>query len=136
MDNENNKKNRKKKGDVQAKEHQKNWREVYATVEDIEGFLGGRIMLRRNALTGLVESRWPAEFPGEFMPVSRALQIIGGVVTTKLSDRRLGRAFQDLGFEFRRTSTSRGYVVVQRTAMEIKEKMQRDASDVSDVVTT
>ena len=47
------------------KEHQKNWREVYATVEDIEGFLGGRIMLRRNALTGLVESRWPAEFPGE-----------------------------------------------------------------------
>ena len=74
-----------------------------------------------------------AHEPGEFMPVSRALQIIGGVVTTKLSDRRLGRAFQDLGFEFRRTSTSRGYVVVQRTAMEIKEKMQRDASDVSDV---
>ncbi len=76
---------------------------------------------------------------GEFMPVSRAMQIIGGVVTTKLSDRKLGRAFQDLGFEFRRTSTSRGYIVVQRSGLEIKEKMQRDArdvSDVSDVMTT
>ena len=73
------------------------------------------------------------------MPVSRAMQIIGGVVTTKLSDRKLGRAFQDLGFEFRRTSTSRGYIVVQRSGLEIKEKMQRDArdvSDVSDVMTT
>ena len=47
------------------KEHKKPWHEVYAGVSDIQDFLVGRILLRRNALTGLVESRWPAEFPGE-----------------------------------------------------------------------
>ena len=46
-------------------EHKKSWQEEYASVTDIQHFLGGRIMLRRNALTGLVESRWPGEFPGE-----------------------------------------------------------------------
>ena len=32
MDNENNKKQRKKKGDAQAKEHQKNWRQSPTTL--------------------------------------------------------------------------------------------------------
>ena len=49
----------------EPREHKEHWREVYAGVEEIEAFLDGRIMLRRNALTGLVESRWPAEYPGE-----------------------------------------------------------------------
>ena len=49
----------------EPREHKAHWREVYAGVEEIEAFLDGRIMLRRNALTGLVESRWPAEYPGE-----------------------------------------------------------------------
>ena len=47
------------------KEHKKPWQETYAGVQEIQDFLMGRIMLRRNALTGLVESRWPAEYPGE-----------------------------------------------------------------------
>ena len=47
------------------KEHKTPWQETYAGVQEIQDFLRGRIMLRRNALTGLVESRWPAEFPGE-----------------------------------------------------------------------
>ena len=66
---------------------------------------------------------------GEFMPVSRALQIIGGNITRELSDRKIGRAFMDLGFRFKRTNTSRGYVVVQRSAAEIKERLHLQASD-------
>ncbi len=74
--------------------------------------------------------RRPNDFePGEFMPVSRAMQIISGSLTQKLSDRRLGHAFQALGFEFRRTNVSRGYIVVQRSGQEIKERMQQLARD-------
>lgn len=42
---------------------------------------------------------------------------------------RLGRAFTTLGFEFRRTKTSRGYIVVQRTAEEIKSRLRAMADD-------
>ena len=57
---------RKKESKKEApKEHKKPWQETYAGVQEIQDFLMGRIMLRRNALTGLVESRWPAEYPGE-----------------------------------------------------------------------
>ena len=35
-------KKKKKAATDEEKEHKKNWREVYATVEDIKGFLGGR----------------------------------------------------------------------------------------------
>ena len=66
---------------------------------------------------------------GEFMPVSRAMQIVSGSLSQKLSDRRLGHAFLALGFEYRRTNVSRGYIVVQRSGLEIKERMQRLARD-------
>ena len=39
----------------EAKEHKKNWREVYASVEDIQAFLSGHIMLRYNVITRRVE---------------------------------------------------------------------------------
>ena len=66
--------------------------------------------------------RKPGEYEsGEFMPVSRALQIIGGSISQRLSDRKIGHAFTELGFTFRRTNTSRGYIVVQRSGLEIKE---------------
>ena len=64
---------------------------------------------------------------GEFMPVSRALQIVGGNMIHQLNAVRLGRAFMDLGFEFRRTKAARGYIVVQRTAEEIKSRLQQMA---------
>jgi len=35
--------------------HKKNWREVYATVEDIQRFLGDQMMLRYNVITRRVE---------------------------------------------------------------------------------
>ena len=66
---------------------------------------------------------------GEFMPVSRALQIVGGNMTHQLSAIRLGRAFTDLGFEFRRTKSSRGYIVVQRSAEEIRARLRGMAGD-------
>ena len=64
---------------------------------------------------------------GEFMPVSRVLQIIGGNITQKLSDRKIGHAFTELGFTFRRTNTGRGYIVVQRSGLEIKERQKEMA---------
>ena len=43
----------------ESKEHKKPWREVYATVEDIQNFLMDRILLRHNVITGRVEYRLP-----------------------------------------------------------------------------
>ena len=45
-----------------AKEHKKPWAELYATVEDIKDFLGGRIYLRHNVITGRVECRLPSNY--------------------------------------------------------------------------
>ena len=61
---------------------------------------------------------------GEFMPVSRAMQIVGGNTVGQLSDVRLGRAFRDLGFRSMRTCQGRGYVVVCRTSDEIKARQR------------
>ena len=61
----------------------------------------------------------------EFMPISRAPQIIGGNISQRLSDRRLGHAFTSLGFSFRRTNSTRGYIVVQRSPLEIKEHQKQ-----------
>ena len=57
---------------------------------------------------------------GEYMPVSRALQIIGGNTVQQLSAVRLGRAFMEQGFRQVRQAHSRGYVVVRRSAEEIQ----------------
>ena len=73
---------------------------------------------------------------GEFMPIGRALQIIGSSsVNQELNTRNLGRAFKDLGFKSLRTNASRGYIVVQRTGAEIQERQKRLAEE-SDEVTT
>ncbi len=62
--------------------------------------------------------------PGEFMPVSRALQIVGGNMIHQISAVRLSRAFTDLGFMSKRTSSSRGFIVVQRSAEEIRSRLR------------
>lgn len=49
------------------KEHKKPWQEVYATVEDIKNFLGGRIFLRHNVITRRVEYRLPSSYTFEGM---------------------------------------------------------------------
>ena len=43
------------------KEHKKNWREVYATVEDIKTYLSDHIYLRHNVITGRIECRVPTK---------------------------------------------------------------------------
>ena len=59
---------------------------------------------------------------GEFMPVARAMQIVGGNIAQKLSVFALGRAFKDMGFEKVVRNHIRGYIVVQRSAEEIKTR--------------
>ena len=58
--------------------------------------------------------------PGEFMPVSLALQIVGVGITQKLSTVMLGRAFVEQGFERRTSHNVRGYIVVRRSAEEMR----------------
>ena len=63
MDEEKPKKKRKKaaaEGEGgELKVHKPNWREVYATVEDIKGFLADHIYLRHNVITRRAECRIP-----------------------------------------------------------------------------
>jgi predicted P-loop ATPase len=59
---------------------------------------------------------------GEFMPVARAMQIVGGNIAQKLNVFALGRAFKDMGFEKVVRNHIRGYIVVQRSAEEIKTR--------------
>jgi hypothetical protein len=62
MEEEKEKKKRKKSAkDDDEKEHKKNWREVYATVEDIKTYLSDHIYLRHNVITGRIECRVPTK---------------------------------------------------------------------------
>ena len=64
------------------------------------------------------------EETGEFMPVSRAMQIICGNISQHVHVSRLGQAFQTQGFAYKRTAHSRGYIVVQREHDEIKSRLR------------
>ena len=66
---------------------------------------------------------------GEFMPIARAMQIISGNISQKLSDRKLTNAFKDLGFTSHRRNSGRGYIVVQRSGLEIQEHQKAIAGD-------
>ena len=64
MSEEKPKKKRKSKAatdDGSEKEHKKNWREYMATVEDIQTFLAGTVLLRQNAISGRPEFRVPTQ---------------------------------------------------------------------------
>lgn len=66
---------------------------------------------------------------GEFMPVSRAMQIISGNISQHVYATRIGQAFTTMGFESRRTNHSRGYIVVQRDSEEIKSRLRMLANE-------
>ena len=70
--------------------------------------------------------------PGEFLPVSMALQIVGANITQKLSTILLGRAFVDMGFQKQCVRHVRGYVVVRRSAEEMKIRRHQMAQDGTD----
>ncbi len=57
---------------------------------------------------------------GVFMTASRALQIISGNLSAKLSAVYIGRAFTELGFRKVRSHTGYGYLARERTAEEIR----------------
>lgn len=61
---------------------------------------------------------------GEFMPVSRAVQTMGGNLTQKLNPVYVGRAFVEQGFKRVTNHHIRGYIVIQRTAEEIKTMLK------------
>ena len=58
--------------------------------------------------------------PGEFISVAMAMQIVGANITQKLSCVMIGRAFRELGFQSRKSGSIRGYVVVRRSAEEMR----------------
>ena len=58
--------------------------------------------------------------PGEFISVALALQIVGANITQKLNTVVLGRAFVELGFRKKTYQNVRGYVVVRRSAEEMR----------------
>jgi hypothetical protein len=65
---------------------------------------------------------------GIYMPVGRAMQILGGK-SQDISSCRLGQAFMAMGFKPKRTAGSRGYIVVQRDPKEIEARLQMLAFD-------
>ena len=78
--------------------------------------------------------------PGEFLPVAMAMQIVGAGITQKLSAVMLGRAFQALGFKSHKSNGIRGYIVVRRSADEMRSMQQQmsrgsgaDGADGADV---
>ena len=73
--------------------------------------------------------------PGEFLPVSMALQVVGAGITQKLSTVMLGRAFIEHGFERRTSHNVRGYVVVRRSAEEMRALRSMMAQQQSDTHT-
>ena len=52
--------------------------------------------------------------------VAMALQIVGAGITQKLSTVLLGRAFSDFGFQKKTYKNVRGYIVVRRSAEEMR----------------
>jgi len=79
--------------------------------------------------------------PGEFISAAMALQIIGANITQKLSKEMVSRAFTKLGFQSRRTTKYRGYIVVRRSAEEMRSMRYQlaagvdyDANDANDTI--
>lgn len=58
---------------------------------------------------------------GQFMPVSRIVQMIDSGASIRLNSVLVGRAMRELGFESVKTKGIRGYIVMPRTGAEIVE---------------
>jgi predicted P-loop ATPase len=72
---------------------------------------------------------------GEFISVAMALQVVGANITQKLSSVMIGRAFRELGFQAKTAHNIRGYIVVRRSAEEMRAMRQQMANtDTDDTV--
>ena len=73
--------------------------------------------------------------PAEFMPVSLALQLVGAGISQKLSKEMVGHAFVDQGFERKIYRNMRGYIVVRRSADEMRSLRARLALEDGNTLT-
>ena len=64
---------------------------------------------------------------GEFVTATRIMELIGAYIKTQLSPRHITMTMKRLGFEQRRTHTSRGWNVIFLTGDEIKNKQRQEA---------
>ena len=90
------KKKKAAEGNGSEKEHKKNWREVYATFEEIKDYLRDHVYLRYNTVKYQVEARLPVEDPfccdselaqfvkDEWQPMSDRLENTLQIVLSKL----------------------------------------------------
>ena len=109
-------KSKKEKEAAPEKEHKKNWREVYASVEDIERYLSDHIQLRHNVITRRVECHLPDRSPWDSYDGSEesAMELLmamaaqqtdsgGGMETPRLwrpvTDRIVNSLWKDLSKE-------------------------------------
>ena len=72
---------------------------------------------------------------GEFISATMALQLIGGNLAATLSKEKIGRAFAALGFQYCRKAAQRGYIVVQRSGVEMEQYRRKLAEEVSSAMT-
>ena len=67
--------------------------------------------------------------PRELVSATMALQLIGGNIAQTLSKERIGQAFTQLGFEYKRTASQRGYIAIHRTGVEMEAYRRKLAGD-------
>jgi predicted P-loop ATPase len=97
-------KQEKKKKPKAEKEHKPNWREVWASVEDIQQFLSSKVMLRYNLVRGRTEIHWLSQGPVLREDERGLLSVFGGEegVTDgylPLSDRDVNTLWTELSRE-------------------------------------
>ena len=65
--------------------------------------------------------------PATFISVARAMQLVSGSISQKLSKELLGRAFVAQGFQPKVYRHTRGYIAIERSAEEIRTLQRRMA---------
>jgi hypothetical protein len=111
----------KTKSQETQKERKKNWKEVYASVEDIQQFETAR------SEHELIDEyfRQPVGIEGgEYLPASVILQLVGGTSMKDINATKLGRALTAMGFESKMTRGIRRYRVVRRSTSEMQQHRQ------------
>jgi len=58
--------------------------------------------------------------PRQLVSATMALQMIGGNLVYTLSKEKIGHAFAELGFEYRRKAKQRGYIAIKRNGVEME----------------
>ena len=73
--------------------------------------------------------------PRELISATMALQLIGGNIAQTLSKEKIGHAFTQLGFEYKRTASQRGYIAIHRTGTEMEMYRRQLAGSENEAMT-